>query len=57
MDFNEERDWLLTAISNQTDQLRELLSYCKTQDGRYSTAQQAYRDIAAKLRGILDGEQ
>lgn len=36
--------------------LRELLTYCKTQDGRYMTPQQAYRDVAGKLRTLLDGE-
>jgi hypothetical protein len=42
--------------ANKEDQLRQLLSYCKTQDGRYMTAQQAYIDVASKLKAILDGE-
>lgn len=34
------------------DQLRELLSYCESQ----ALEESAYRDVASKLRGILDGE-
>jgi hypothetical protein len=36
------------------DQLQELLMYCKSQDGRYQTAKDAYRDVAHKLGMILD---
>jgi len=43
------------------DQLRELLSYCETESGKYPedvilNPGDAYRDVADKLRGILDGE-
>lgn len=37
------------------EQLQELLTYCKTQDGRYMTPRQAYVDVASKLKKILDG--
>lgn len=47
-----------TACKNRrTDEaLRKLLSYCKTQDGRYLTVRGAYQDVAVRLAKILDGE-
>lgn len=44
------------AAESREDQLRQLLSYCKTQDGRYMKPHEAYRDVAGKLAAILDGE-
>lgn len=44
-------------IAELEDGLRELLSYCQTQDGRYLKPYEAYRDVAGKLAAILDGEQ
>jgi hypothetical protein len=40
------------------DQLRQLLSYCEdqAQHSGYALEESAYRDVADKLRAILDGE-
>lgn len=40
------------------DALRELLSYCENEsaDPHLLSGNLAYADVAAKLRGILDGE-
>lgn len=42
------------------DQLRELLSYCTvkgTTDDPHDYVAEAYADVAARLRSMLDGEQ
>jgi hypothetical protein len=60
MDFDEERDQLLKAIAQQTDAMRELLSYCRAEAGDDLIKfdhEHAYNDVANKLAAILDGEQ
>jgi hypothetical protein len=47
----------LEDFAAEHEALRELLSYCKTQDGRYMSPAEAYRDVAGKLAAILDGEK
>lgn len=51
----ERRD---LTISRHQDQLREALSYCESQaqHAGYALEESAYRDVAEKLRAILDGE-
>jgi hypothetical protein len=46
-------------FAEQQDQLRQLLSYCETNSPegfKLTDAEEAYRDVAGKLRAILDGE-
>lgn len=52
----ERRD---LTIARQEDQMRQLLSYCEdqAQHSGYALEESAYRDIAGKLRQLLDGEQ
>lgn len=63
MEFDEERDQLLSAITAKDEQLRELLSYCRDRTGDQSEvnsdldASDAYEDVFLKLGQILDGEQ
>lgn len=52
---------IATESAELQDQLRELLSYCESQtvdpDGfKQTDAEQAYWDVATRLRNILDGE-
>lgn len=51
----ERRD---LTINRQTEQLRQVLSYCEdqAQHAGYALEESAYRDAAEKLRAILDGE-
>jgi hypothetical protein len=52
----ERRD---LTIVRQQEQMRELLSYCRSQaqHSGYALEESAYEDIAGKMRGMLDGEQ
>lgn len=54
-----ERVYAAADVETQQDQLRQLLSYCETNSPegfKLTDAEEAYRDIAGKLRAILDGE-
>jgi hypothetical protein len=48
----------LDVYIDQQDDLRELLSYCENEaaDPHVLSGHLAYADVAAKLRGLLDGE-